>query len=93
MGRCIYYLKGKYEMKENGINIGGIYELIEKEEEDVYVYVRALQGDEVGFSVLDKAVKNPDFSDCGMFWVREKDFEMMFKYCGSIFTGRAHSFC
>lgn len=48
-------------------------------EEDVYAYVRAWQGGEVGFSVVDKPSRNPDFSNCGVFWVAPEHFCFVFE--------------
>ena len=56
-----------------------LYKLIEETEEEVYVYVRKKRGIEVGFSALPIATLNPDFSDCGVFWVREVDFKKIFE--------------
>ena len=67
-------------MRVNGIEKNAIYKTIEPcEDGDIYAYVRGWSDTEIGFSVLDKAVENPDFSNCGMFWVKPKDFKKLFK--------------
>ena len=48
--------------------------------EKIYGYVRAFRGGEVGFSVLDVATSKPDFSNCGVFWVKPEDFMRTFKF-------------
>ena len=58
---------------------GTLYKLIQPTEEESYVYVRKKNGKEVGFSILPIATLNPDFSCCGVFWVKEKDFTKVFK--------------
>lgn len=61
---------------------GIVYEPIEPLEEPVYVYVHEVRNGEVGFSALPVATRTPDFSNCGIFWVKRKDFRLMFKpYC------------
>ena len=57
---------------------GTIYKPIVPLEEEVFLYVRKFKNDEVGFSVLDKATHHPDFSNCGIFWVKAKDFLSVF---------------
>ena len=47
-------------------------------EEDVFAYVRFLKDGEIGFSVLDHPSLRPDFSQCGVFWVKPEDFLMTF---------------
>ena len=34
-----------------------------------FLYIRALRDGEVGFSVLDDDVDDPDFSESGVFWM------------------------
>lgn len=47
-----------------------------------YIYVRGFRDDDtVGFSVLGEYSKNPDFSDCGVFWVKTEAFLKVFKPC------------
>ena len=58
---------------------GTVYKPIVPLEEEVFVYVRKLRGKEVGFSALPTATRNPDFSNCGIFWVRQKDFNKIFQ--------------
>jgi len=58
---------------------GIIYEPIEPLEEEVYAYVHAVRNGEVGFSALPTATRTPDFSNCGIFWVKKNDFTSMFK--------------
>ena len=48
-------------------------------EDYVFAYVRGWENGEVGFSVLDYAAGNPDFSNCGIFWVRPHDFIKLFE--------------
>ena len=48
-------------------------------EEAVFAYVRFLKDGEVGFSVMDAPYIRPDFSDCGVFWVRPEDFLRTFR--------------
>lgn len=48
--------------------------------ETIYGYVRAYRGPDVGFSVLDVATSSPNFSNCGVFWVKPEDFMKTFKY-------------
>lgn len=48
-------------------------------EEGIFAYVRGWQKGEVGFSVLDEATNNPDFSNCGVFWVLPTDFVKIFE--------------
>ena len=47
--------------------------------EPVYGYVRGFKNDEVGFSVLDVPTNFPDFSNCGIFWIKKKDFFKVFE--------------
>ncbi|MBR4150566.1 MAG: hypothetical protein IKR08_04225 [Firmicutes bacterium] len=47
-------------------------------EEPVFAYVRFFKDGEIGFSVLDEAFSDPDFSNCGVFWVRPEDFPIVF---------------
>ncbi len=47
-------------------------------EEDVFAYVRFFKDGEVGFSVLDHPSLRPDFSQCGVFWVKPEDFLLTF---------------
>lgn len=61
------------------INSKIIYKPAEPVGGDVFAYVRAFNGKEVGFSVLDEATRKPDFSNCGIFWVRPEDFALLFK--------------
>ena len=42
-----------------------------------YTYVRAIRGDEVAFSVLEEITDHPDFSNCGVFCVKKKDFRKL----------------
>ncbi|MDO4870026.1 MAG: hypothetical protein Q4A65_07085 [Bacillota bacterium] len=66
-------------MKRNQIRFDMIYKNKLPMEEDVYAYIRAWQGDEVGFSVLDRPTNNPDFSKCGVFWVTPDNFWIVFE--------------
>lgn len=66
-------------MGAEGIRMRAIYQPVQPLEDDVYAYIRAWQGDEIGFSVLDKVTKHPDFTHCGMFWLKREDFEDVFK--------------
>ena len=68
-------------MKMKGFLTNTIYELKVSAEEDAFVYIRAFKDGEIGFSVLDEATLKPDFSNCGVFWVRENDFKRVFKPC------------
>ncbi|MCI7146454.1 MAG: hypothetical protein MR991_08460 [Clostridiales bacterium] len=65
-------------MKPSEIKFGNIYKSTLSSDEDVYAYVRGIEGGKVGFSVLDEATRSPDFTNCGVFWVREKDFTKVF---------------
>ena len=68
-------------MKKNNIRkltIGSIYKAKDTPE-DVYAYIRAFRGNEVGFSVLSEATVTPDFSNCGVFWVKKTDFFVVFE--------------
>lgn len=67
-------------MRVNGVEMDVIYKTIEPGEDgNVYAYVRGWTKTEIGFSVLDEAVKDPDFSNCGVFWVRPEDFKTLFE--------------
>ena len=48
-------------------------------EEDVFAYVRFFKDGEVGFSVMDHPSLRPDFSECGVFWVKPEDFLLVFR--------------
>ncbi|MBQ6371467.1 MAG: hypothetical protein IJJ21_07785 [Firmicutes bacterium] len=72
-------------MGTGNIKMKAIYEPVQPLEDDVYAYIRGLAGNEIGFSVLDEATEHPDFSNCGMFWLKKKDFMKFFrvsKTCG-----------
>ena len=47
--------------------------------EPVYCYIRGYRGSTVGFSALDYLSSAPDFSYCGIFWIRKNDFQIMFR--------------
>ena len=48
--------------------------------EEAYCYIRTVKGNkEVAFSVLDEKTSFPDFSNCGVFWLRIEDFTKMFR--------------
>lgn len=66
-------------MALNSINSKMIYKPAQQLEEDVFAYILDFNGKEIGFAVLDKATKNPDFSNCGMFWLSPYDFANFFK--------------
>ncbi len=68
----------KYKFVHKGLSIGNIYKA-KSTPEDVYGYIRIFRGDEVGFSVLPIATLTPDFSNCGVFWVKKKDFFVAFE--------------
>lgn len=62
------------------IRFGSIYKAVGlPEDNEVYGYIRGWKGNEVGFSVLDKALNDPNFSDCGIFWVAPEAFTMLFE--------------
>ena len=74
----------------NTISTNKVYQMKElkaqtatSEGECPYVYVRIMKGDEVGFSVLDEITDHPDFSNCGVFYVRQTDFMKHFVPCES----------
>lgn len=47
---------------------------------EAYCYIRTIKGnEEVAFSVLDEKTSRPDFSECGVFWIRIEDFNKMFR--------------
>ena len=48
-------------------------------EEPVYAYIRECTQSEIGFSVLDVIAGEPDFSNCGMFWLSPQDFDEFFE--------------
>lgn len=48
-------------------------------EEPIFGYIRFLKDGELGFSVLDEPVSRPDYSNCGLFWVKPEDFLKMFR--------------
>lgn len=67
-------------MNNKVIHSNGVYMLKEKEDEiDVYIYIRGWNKNEIGFSVLEEDTDYPDFSNCGVFWVKHKDFNRMFR--------------
>ncbi len=45
----------------------------------IYGYIRTIRAGEVGFSVLEEPVEDPDFSNCGVFYVKPKDFTRVFE--------------
>lgn len=62
------------------IKFNSIYKAVGLPEDNVvYGYVRGWHGNEVGFSVLDEPFNDPDFSDCGIFWVAPEDFIKIFE--------------
>lgn len=63
----------------NSIDSKIIYKPAQPLEEDVFAYILDFNGKEIGFAVLDEATRNPDFSNCGMFWVDPYDFTALFK--------------
>lgn len=70
-----------YEQIEAGIIMNCIYMPCKKLEAPAYVYVRFVKDDELGFSVLDNITNRPDYSQCGVFWVKQRDFLKMFRPC------------
>ena len=44
----------------------------------VYGYVRDWKNGKVGYSVIDEATDDPDFSNCGVFWMAPEDFAKVF---------------
>lgn len=68
-------------MSTSEIRFNAIYKLKnEMNVEDApFAYVRGWENGEVGFSVLDEVTSTPDFSNCGVFWVRKDDFTKMFE--------------
>lgn len=76
------------EMSENidlKLRQDAIYTPKEPEHTDkLFLYIRGWRRDQLGFSVLDVATDEPDFSDCGVFWVYPKDFCKLFReYTGT----------
>ena len=72
---------GESEMKIKGIDTDIIYRAPHIPGGG-YAYVRGFRDDDtVGFSVLGKYSKTPDFSDCGVFWVKTEDFLKVFTPC------------
>ncbi len=71
-------------LDESKVIFNCVYEMKPEmgQEDPIYAYVRALneQG-EIGFSVLDHITNRPDYSECGVFWVRPQDFLMVFRPC------------
>lgn len=67
-------------MTLNEISIKNVYVVKDTlaKEGFVYAYVRGWRGNEVGFSVLEQALDDPDLSQCGVFWVRPEDFIRVF---------------
>ena len=57
---------------------------------NIYGYVRAWKNGQVGYSVLEEASLDPDFSDCSMFWTSPEDFAKVFKVYGDM-EGRQDS--
>lgn len=68
----------KVKVRKRNLKIGEVYRA-SATPITTYGYIRAFKGDEVGFSVLEYATSYPDFSNCGIFWVREKDFFKVFE--------------
>ena len=67
-------------MKVNEISMDAIYTTKERVADwDIFAYVRGWRDGNVGFSVIDDAMYDPDLSDCGVFWVHPEDFCRMFK--------------
>ncbi|MBR3706038.1 MAG: hypothetical protein IKM19_03635 [Firmicutes bacterium] len=62
-----------------GVNFRKVYKPIEPLEDDAFLYVRAIRGEMIGFSVLDKIMSPPGFSQCGVFWMKPEDFLKMFE--------------
>lgn len=62
------------------IKFSSIYKAVDLPSDNaVYGYIRGRHGSEVGFSVLDEPLNDPDFSDCGIFWVAPEDFISIFE--------------
>ena len=68
----------KVKVRKRNLKIGEVYKSTATPI-TIYAYIRAFKGDEVGFSVLEYATSYPDFSNCGVFWVKEKDFFKVFE--------------
>lgn len=48
-----------------------------------FIYVRGIMDGDIGFSVLDDPVEEPDFSNSGIFWMPPEVFcEIMRVYSG-----------
>ena len=65
---------------ENTVIFNSVYmNRPEISDEPIFAYIRFLKDGEIGFSVLDEAVSRPDYSNCGVFWVRPEDFLKVFR--------------
>lgn len=56
-----------------------VYKPKEPLEVPVFAYIRECREDEVGFSVIERIERNPDFSNCGIFWLSPIDFDEFFE--------------
>lgn len=61
-------------MRLTDIRIKGAYKFSKLGFDGIYGYIRAFKGDEVAVSVMDKLTETPDFSGCGVFWLKTEDF-------------------
>ena len=68
----------KVKVRKRNLKIGEVYESIATPI-TIFAYIRAFKGKEVGFSVFEYATSHPDFSNCGVFWVKENDFFKVFE--------------
>lgn len=67
-------------MERHGVRNDVIYELKEPQGSGgAYVYVRAWEGNDLMFSILDEPEKTPNFDNCGMFWIKPENFLKIFK--------------
>lgn len=66
-------------MKLSEIRLNAIYRPSIPLDEEVYAYIRGFKDNLIGFSVLDEATSHPDFSNCGIFWLKTEDFDFVFE--------------
>lgn len=65
-------------MKKSEISMRKIYQPVFPTDDcNCYTYIRVIRGDEVAFSVLEEITDHPDFSNCGVFWVKKEDFRKL----------------
>ena len=71
----VQYLRGEHEMRVKDIRMDAVYVGAGPlEGAPGFLYLRGYRNGEVGFSVLDDDVDDPDFSESGIFWLEPKVF-------------------